>query len=430
MHHCAPPPRSSPTRSSRGACIVALVFALGGGAARADLVSCRAALLTALDPPAALAACDAAVLADPAEPRARLLRALARIGSLPFQPAVDALADAYGLADDGRFPPDADLLLATGDLAPDSPPPSALQAIVASDVIPALDAALADLAAIASPFTLDLTADEMSSFGVTSIESVEVDESDALLLASLLQLARGTLLIAGSYDVDFDLDDAVLRFDSTLDIQTEIVAAHPALGSTRPDASQRMAVAKQSLCAAVDAYHLGMAAIRAEADPQADDLIAIANPAQEAQASEELARLRAALDRPYRVLVGTERWKQTVRAALNERLGTAFGSPGATLDLRGLFDAPASVRALLPVFSFDPVRAPPNRITSFPDPSFAGALTSAPPTASTSAAPCPPAVVPEAGTVGSALAAFATLAGLARRGHGRRRGRRREGEAA
>jgi len=389
------------------------------GAASADLAGCRTALLTTLDPVAALTQCNDAVTTNPSDPQARLLRALARLASLPFQPTVDALADAFGLSDDGRFPPDAGLLLPTGQLAPGSPAPSAAQAVVTSDVLPALDAALADLAAIGTPFTIALTADEMASFGVTSLAVVEVDESDAELLAAVLQAARFALLVGVSYDLDFDVDDAVLRFSDTLDIQAEIMATHPALLGLRAGAAAQMAAAKLALCAAVDSYDLGILAIAAEADAQGDDLVALGDPQLAAQVSQELARLRAALDAPQRVLAGPVEWKAEFRAVLNDALGTAFDASGATLDLRAPFDAPASLRPLAPTFGFDPLRHPPSVITGYPDPTFAGALTAAPPAGGSSPNPCPPAV-PEPAGAASALAALLAVAGL---GAARRRTR-------
>lgn len=384
-------------------------------AARADLATCRADLFMDLDPPAALTSCGAAVDAAPTDGAARLLRALATIAHVPFRPAVDALLASFGFSEDGRYPPDLDLLLPGGDLDPDSPQAFAVQAVVQSDVLPAIDDALADLAAIEAPFTLALTPAELAAFGVTVSPGVEVDEADALLLAGALEALGAALRIGVSYELDFDIDDAVLRFSSSLDIQDEIIDDNPDLLTLLPAAPVSMAAAKQGLCAAVDSYHLGIQALEAEVDLQHDDLIVVADPALEAQVSQELARLRAALDRPFRVLVGAEDWKARTRVALNEALGTGFDATGLTLDLRDLFDAPLVPRPLAPVFDFDPFRIPPSGVASYPDPTFAGALTGAAPGSGVSSTPCPPAVVPEPSSLVSAAAAWLVLAGLARR---------------
>ncbi len=403
--------------------VILLATALTGASpAGADVGTCRTALLTELDAMTALTECDTAVQGNPSDPVARLLRAAARIAAIASEPAVDNLLDDFGFAEEGRFPPGS-AIWPPGGLDSSSPTGVDVQAVVSSTVLLALDMAAADLAAITAPFTLLLTSDEMQALGITSVSPIEVDRSDALLLRSLVEALRSILLIGVAYDLDFDIDDAVARFSESLDIQNEIVEVRPSLLSLRPGGADRMALAKLALCSAVDDYHRASAAIRDETDDQSDDLIALADPGAERNLSLEFARLRRSLDQPARVLVGSQPWKESVRNALHGRLGMSFGPEGVTLDLQNLFDSPASLRPLAPVFSFDFTNRPPSQISGFPDASFGGALSATEPDPmAISATPCPQAV-PEAGALGSGLVAAFALGVITRVRVAARRGR-------
>lgn len=259
-------------------------------------------------------------------------------------------------------------------LAADSPRGGEVQATLESTLAPALDAAIADLAAITPPFVTTLTTAELDTLGLSSALPIEVDTGDVLLLESALRLAYGALLVTLSYDLDFDLDDAFNRYRTTLDVQGEVITASPGLLTPRPGAATRMQTAREALHAALDGYVEASESIRAEADLQDDDLIVFPDLDSEANFRAELARWRSALDGRATVLTGDDRWKARVRNALTDALGTPFDEGGVVVDLDGLFAGAPSLRPLAPAFTFEPGASPPSRLGAFPDPTFGGIL--------------------------------------------------------
>lgn len=266
--------------------------------------------------------------------------------------------DALGVGATGRDPFD---FTATLPLLPDGSctiPEGVHEAEVEhallAELLPRLDAAISALPSVGSGWVDHC---DVSHFGRT--ERIEIDGSDALLLRAHLHALRAALHLLQVDDLDFDLGDLCTAFrEGPLPTIESFLQDHPTFGTRR----DRPAAAEHDLRAALDLMSDALDSIRAEADPQSDDLAFIdANdpngltPEREAALRARIDYARAALDAP--ILIPPD--------LLPGILDQMCGDP--TLFLGAAFGAGWEVRALLPPFSGnDPT------VDALPDPTVGG----------------------------------------------------------
>ena len=139
---------------------------------------------------------DARIQDNPADMAARVYRAVATLALLSENPELRDLTESFGLTLDTNLFSSA--VAFTGTAAP-----SANEAVdrTATQFLPALDAALADLESVPSDWdgTVELTADA-TGFD----ETVYVDLADVLLAKSYLYAARAAIQLAQAYDLTVD----------------------------------------------------------------------------------------------------------------------------------------------------------------------------------------------------------------------------------
>ncbi len=227
---------------------------------------------------------------------------------------------------------------------------SAFQAAIETELLPALDQALAELAALeALQPVWDGSCDMPAALGPPM--SVELDETDALALRAGLHFLRGILIWLMSYDAQVDLQDICesIRLGPLGGVE-QILADHPNL--LEFEDGQAMAVA------AVDEFlwttALAKAAVDsalAEPDDPSDDLLSLVF---ETPADEQALRMR--LQRLEDSLLGPTRFPKLL----------VCGEP--FLDAGAFFEV--SPRSLLPPFTGNQAD-----YDLIPDTTFGGTLT-------------------------------------------------------
>lgn len=370
------------------------------GSAEATLADCRQQLFVDQDIIAADDACADAVAADPLDGTARFFRAGSRIlrvmgentdgsDASRFTDSVKEMMDQFGISSDGRdiydFSAKAPKNLGGKiELPHDSPDGSDVQDALAELLVPAITASIDDLRAIPQATVIHLTATEQqviwSATGIPkNAKPVEVDYGDVKLIEAGFLLWKSQLLLLDALNVDIDLD-SFTPIEEAIRIQRDVIDANPLFLTLLPRASCSLFEANMANREAIESYLAGSEFIRAEVDPQDEDLFTIEpeNLAKEAEVRTHLASLRSSLDCPTLVLNEGTTWidEANVISALNRELGTAFDSRGVAFD-PGLFyeAAPFSPRDVLAPFEFDESRSRNFvRNGTYPDPTFRGVL--------------------------------------------------------
>jgi hypothetical protein len=158
------------------------------------------------------------------------------------------------------------------DLPPDSPRGAEVQGFFAGPLLAAIDASLADLAAVSPSYATTVTGAEVVQLLDALDHSVPNVSEDLVFAAGEwklwetgLHLARAALLFSYAYDLDVDLDE-VLDPDFVLAIQANVLDPDPSLGTLAPDGAAILLDARDALLAAIGAYESASAAIRASDD--------------------------------------------------------------------------------------------------------------------------------------------------------------------
>ncbi|MDJ0866083.1 MAG: thrombospondin type 3 repeat-containing protein [Myxococcota bacterium] len=284
------------------------------------------------------------------------------------------------------------------ELPEDSPTGGDLQHSLEHAWLPAIEASLADLAAIADK-TIEVSITPNSAPVIALDEEGpgeaparrEVDYGDVKLFEAALHAARATILLATALDLELDLD-SLTPLVAALRIQQEILDANAPLLTFLPGAAAPLAASNQAHGDAIDAYLAASRFVRAETDDQLDDFFVIERQAlwQEAQVRTELAALRRSVVAPASMLCSRTPWTIARLEELNNTIGTQLDAGGVLTDLNALYgQTSVGVRDLLPEIDYDlpsgknSVRTPnwsPGGVlldTPFPDVTFNGVLLSA-----------------------------------------------------
>ena len=178
-------------------------------------------------------------------------------------------------------------------------------------------------------------------------ELVEIDYGDVLIMRGSLYLAKGGIYILSSYNLDIDIDTIVSLYNAgTLNIQNHIVNTYNQLLNLLP--AQQLSQAKSLMRDAINTFTSAIDFIKAETDPQDNDLFVIDDPAEEQRYRDLLADLYGALD------------------------GSSYVRKiGYQVNLSEFFDRPKTLRNYLPHFIKQFIEA-----DTFPDPTFGGILPS------------------------------------------------------
>jgi hypothetical protein len=360
---------------------------------RAAATECRDQLFFAEDLVAADNACAQAVADDSSDGEARFFRAATRImrivgedvdGPDPtrFTDSVKEMMDQFGISSTGRdvfaFAPEIPINLADDVvLPPDSPGGSDVKELQSDVLLPAINASVEDLRAIAADTVILLSACELGVLG--NFTGVEIDLGDVELFKAMLLLGKSEIFLAEAFDANVDID-SYTPLPEIIRIQTDWIDDNPQALELLPTGASSLAQANDANREAIASYLAGSAFIRSESDAQDDDFFTIEPDqiADEADLRIHIASLRSSLDGQTQVLnEGTTFIDEAaVIAELNQTLGTAFDSQGANLDLSLFYDdAPFSLREVIPPVAFDEAENR-NFIAdgSFPDPTFRGVL--------------------------------------------------------
>jgi hypothetical protein len=176
------------------------------------------------------------------------------------------------------------------------------------------------------------------------LETVEIDYGDVLVMKGSLYLAKGGIYVLSSYNLAIDIDAIISLYNAaSLNFQNDVINTYTQLLTLLP--SQQIPQAKSLMRDAINTFISAIDFIKAEIDPQDNDLFVIDDPVQEQRYRDLLADLNSALD-------GT----------------TLIRENGFYLNLSQFFDNPKNLRNYLPTFRGQYfVQA-----YSFPDPTFGG----------------------------------------------------------
>ena len=180
------------------------------------------------------------------------------------------------------------------------------------------------------------------------LETVEIDYGDVLVMKGSLYLAKGGIYVLSSYNLDIDIDAIISLYNAaSLNFQNDVINTYAQLLTLFLPPDQQILPAKSLMRDAINAFVSAINFIKAETDPQDNDLFVIDDPVKEQQYRDLLADLNSALD-------GT----------------TLIREKGFYLNLSQFFDNPKNLRNYLPSFRGQYfVQA-----YSFPDPTFGGIL--------------------------------------------------------
>ncbi|MDJ0868787.1 MAG: hypothetical protein QNK03_21945, partial [Myxococcota bacterium] len=167
------------------------------------------------------------------------------------------------------------------DLPDDAPTGGDLQHGLVTAWLPAIEASLADLAAIPGQ-AIEVSLTPNSAPLIELHEQVagapaprlEVDHGDVKFFEAVLELARATILLASALDLELDLD-SLTPTTVAVRIQQQIIDAHAPLLTFVPGAAAPLAAANEANRAAIDAYLAASRFVRNETDDQADDLFVL-----------------------------------------------------------------------------------------------------------------------------------------------------------
>ena len=177
-------------------------------------------------------------------------------------------------------------------------------------------------------------------------EVVEIDYGDVLILKGSLYFAKGGITILSAYNVNIDIDTIVSLYKAgTLNFQNHIINTYTQLLTLLPD--QQLSQAKSAIREAINIFNSAINFIKAETDPQDNDLFIIDDPVKEQRYRDLLADLNSALN-------GT----------------TLIRKIGYQVNLAEFFDNPKTLRNYLPTFrgQYFIQRG------TYPDPTFGGIL--------------------------------------------------------
>ena len=263
------------------------------------------------------------------------------------------LLDLFGVSDLGR-----DIFEWTAtmpeNLPSDTPSSSDIQEFLGSVIIEEINDSLDNLAAISQSFEEILTASETGED-----HDIEVDYGDVLLYESLLQSAKAALFIVCSYNLDADIDEIAEKVDAEIfDVNSDLLNVYTEFLKLLTGRDTIIGEAKTAVIAAIDSYDNASAFIRAESDPQWNDLISL-DPEDEADEEEfrtNLADVKYSLENGEPVEVGSD-------------------DDLTLVDFSEFFDDPIHIRNYLPELIHDPYTDDiliGERISSFPDTTFSG----------------------------------------------------------
>jgi len=358
---------------------------------------CREKLFIDKDVIAADDLCALAVAANPGDGEARFFRAITRLlrvseeqvdGPDPNEhtDSVKEMEDQFGLSPAGRtvYGWEATLDRDMADdvnLPADSPAGPEMQTALEGLLLPAIDASIADLQAFPGADSFFLGQADLDTIGDAvgtklDEDTIEIDKGDARAIESALLLLKARFHELLAVDADFDIDDTLSPLTQKTYCEEDVLNPHPLLLTPRgSEAGPNLAAAKQAFRDSIDAYLAGSDFIRAEVDPQDDDLFTI-EPDQlldEEEIRLHLADLSASLDAQTCVFArGTTLLidEADVVEALNNKLEPTTLFTQALLDLSLVYDASYSFRPVTPYFH-DGCRVADG---DFPDKAFGGVL--------------------------------------------------------
>ncbi len=259
-------------------------------------------------------------------------------------------------------------------LSPDSPRTAELQAFLAEELHTALTGAVALLDAVTPAFQADLA---------VSGKTLDVDHTDVLFASAIAHAALAQIEIQQAYDLDVIPDE----LQANLQVDTygfdDFLAEYPSFLKLKSAAA--LPSARQHALAAIGAARHGLAALKAETDDQANDLVRLStqvctygpdpiNPTYytyrcttQYNAAEKIAEADAALADVENVLKASGQY--------------AHGQDTPETDddftiVPDRFFAGMDLRAMIPAaFTYGREH---DRPGMFPDPTFGGFLVSAP----------------------------------------------------
>lgn len=293
-----------------------------------------------------------AVLEDGANQNANLFYAVTRLLVLVYDPEFQLMLDLSGVSAAGRNIYDwtADWTRdAEGEVVLPAGTPSGdeMTALLVNLVVPEIDGALANLAAIGASFNIILEPAE-----ILSGEQIEVDYGDVCLYRSVLYGAKSMILITAAYNLNVEPEVLGEKIrNGIFSINTDLFTAY--VDFLKLKAPDQLAPAKEAINSAVDSYVAASTAIRAEVDDQMNDFVTfdIDSLIEEEEFRNVLADLQMSLSGPATVC------------------GEECDAP-LLLDLSRFFDNPFHLRDKLPGFDDQ------NELQSctLPDPTFNGML--------------------------------------------------------
>lgn len=252
-----------------------------------------------------------------------------------------------------------------GRLLPsDSPGGSEAQQVLVDELLPRIDAALADLALIEPPLEIALSGEELIVLGVDlGVDAndapvphypVEVDYGDAKLLESMLLTLKSVLSIGEALDLGIDIDEftPVAVWQALIDAKPDFLRIRNDL----PDAMSELEKGRLALRDAIESYLAATAYIRGEPDPQWDDLFALeGDEAFQRDLAVHLAAVKRSLAEATSFLCSESlqgaRWRRKFKRLVGSSPDI---ESGATLQLGRLLDGTFDPRDALPVVRFDP----------------------------------------------------------------------------
>ena len=298
-------------------------------------------------------AVEAAEPTDASYELANLFYGVTRVLNVVYSPEANELLDRTGISSEGRnlydweatLPEDAD-----GDVIMPEDTPRSTEYIdfLANTLVPEIDAALINISRLSSTISVILQPEELNTR-----DEVEVDYGDVLMFKYSLYAIQTITSIMKSYDLDVDVDEVFTPILNGyhFSINDELLAVYPDfLKLLTPN---QLASAGNSLELSLNTYLQASDFIRAETDPQDDDLISFDPDSLEDE-------------QEYRDLVSD------LLASISEPtvIRNIESDTPLTLFLEPFFDAQINIRALLPEFDED------NNIVncSFTDPTINGTV--------------------------------------------------------
>lgn len=284
-------------------------------------------------------------------------------------------------------------------LPPDSPTGGDLQQTLEQDVLPAVEASLADLALIDESIESSLAPNPLPLIDVSQRFDyysyppaplptlVELDYGDVKLFEALLYVLKAQIHLLAALDLDIDID-ALTPLAPALRIQQELIDANKNLLLLASGAGEALTSANAANQAAITAYLAASAFMTSEEDDQSDDFASISRDDRpiEKEIRTQLQVLRRSFDGPASLLCNRTLWSHERIPRLNRFLGTSFGPAGLTTHAGAFFGPGAAPpRGFLPPVAYDESHGEPrgrpygllkNRVTraSWPDSTFNGVL--------------------------------------------------------